>query len=342
MLTSLKRYPFVSLPCAIRRLSDAPKSTFEKRYAIPTADTAFKHMLYPEEKNQEILKSFLSAFVPKRFEKDAILSVMPLGFPPLKRQTGKKQIFMDLYVKTASTHYIVEMQAQRHQNFDVGALYYACATFTRQMQEATRGKWYDNLDHVIAVQVLDYDSNKFRVHDTSPAANQHLKMKDDVFMKHYMFRDEWSEQIIDQLQLVQIELPRWRSIIARTKKHHRDFDSKDWWLELFCSADKYTPEMLSKLKAEKVDIPPFFEMALGRLDLNLWAPEMVKKYNIETIDREFFADAFAVAFAEGVTKGLLEAKGLLKAARVMKKQGMSDAKIAEELGLQEADVAKLE
>ena len=70
---------------------------------------------------------------------------------------------MDLHVKTAKTHYIIEMQAKRHVMFDERALFYACSTYSKQLRQERLVKgvpWYCELKPIIAIQILDYDSSR--------------------------------------------------------------------------------------------------------------------------------------------------------------------------------------
>lgn len=131
-----------------RRLSE-PLEPSAKRYAIATTDTAFKHLLSPEAGNFDVLRSFLQTFVPA-FNDDPITTIqpMPVAIPAL-RERGEKQTFMDLYVKTPRTHYIIEMQAKRHVMFDERALFYACSTYSKQLPQdrLVRGTpWYCELN----------------------------------------------------------------------------------------------------------------------------------------------------------------------------------------------------
>ena len=106
-------------------------------YADPTTDTAFKHLLSPAiEENKEIIKSFLNTFVPD-FAHDPVTEVKNDSVVIPKLPTARlKQTFMDMHVVSQSgCHYVIEMQAHRHINFDERALYYSAATYSRQISE---------------------------------------------------------------------------------------------------------------------------------------------------------------------------------------------------------------
>ena len=142
---------------------NSEENVSKKHYAIATTDTAFKHMLSVDDGDKDIMRSFLQAFVPS-FQSNPITTIesCPVAIPTL-REKGEKQTFMDLHVRTQNgTHYIIEMQAKRHIMFDERALYYACATYAHQLSTTLLKEehWYHDLKPTIAIQVLDYDSNR--------------------------------------------------------------------------------------------------------------------------------------------------------------------------------------
>lgn len=210
-----------------RCLHSTKRSLEEGRYASATVDTAFKQLLSPSlDGNKSIIKSFLQTFIPA-FENDSIEDVeeAPIAVPAL-RDEKEKHTFMDLHVKSSKgTRYIVEMQAERHDMFDERAMYYACYTFSHQLSEKVLGQdlWYLNLKPVIALQILDYDTNK--IHDPAKRAKKggkdattekmlafdrvkSHKLLHHQYVKHYMLTDIVSKQTIQHLQLIQVELPR--------------------------------------------------------------------------------------------------------------------------------------
>ena len=160
-------------------------------------------------------------------------------------------------------------------------------------------------------------------------------MAEGQFFKHYLLKDSQSGQVIDHLQMIQVELPRGRELLER-KPDHKMFTPIDWWLELFCFSEDYTPARVSDLRTEGVEIPSFFERALQRLDRTVWSPQMQKEYDVDLTDRAAYATVLAVERSEG------KKEGLLTAARAMKKRGkMTDAEIASDLGLAESEVSEI-
>ena len=314
-----------------------------KRYAIATTDTAFKYLLEPDESNLDVVRSFLRAFVPN-FNDDPIDSIKRgRAFVPAEREKGEKFFFMDLHVQTEKTRYIVEVQARRHVMFDERALFYACSTYSTQLplDRLVKGTpWYCELQPIIALQILDYDSSRVRESTAAGVSDSLVRrveghpMGEGQFFKHYLLTDHQSGQVNDHLQMIQVELPRGRKLLK--KKDHKTFTHTDWWLELFCCSEDYTAERISNMRAEGVVIPDFFESALLRLDRTVWSPQMQKEYDIDVTDRAALATVLAVERSEG------KREGLLTAARALKKRGdMTDAVIASDLGLAESEVSEI-
>ncbi|MBA4249094.1 MAG: hypothetical protein C0432_00005, partial [Candidatus Puniceispirillum sp.] len=141
------------------------RGPFGEEFAIATTDTSFKHMLSLSVDNDpSIMQSFLNTFIPQ-FASDPVLEILderPVSIPALKKK-GQKQTFMDLHVATQSgIHYIIEMQAQRHEQFDERCLFYACSTYSKQLSDhdLKQKEWYRLLRPTIALQVLDFDTNR--------------------------------------------------------------------------------------------------------------------------------------------------------------------------------------
>ena len=321
------------------RKRQRPHPIGQHQYAIATTDTAFKHMLsLSMGGDSSIVISLLNCFVPV-FSGDPIVEVKeaPVTIPALRRP-GEKQTFMDLHViSSQGTHYIIEMQAQRHVMFDERALFYACATYAHQLseRELSRGNWYTNLKPVIALQVLDYDTNRIRglkaeVADTLVGRVDKNPLREDQFIKHFLLRDQQSGQEIDYLQMVQVDLPR----AERDKQlfpHRADFSLSDWWVSILHHAHKYTSEEVEDLYRKTKIMPVVIYKALSRLDLQQWSPKEAKEYHEELARRDLYATTLTVEREEGRIEG--ERAALEKTARAMKAEGMAVQAIARLTGL---------
>ena len=287
-------------------------------YAVATTDTAFKHMLSITN-GHDIIISFLNSFIPA-FRGDHIASVeeASVAIPALKRP-GEKQTFMDLHVICNSNiHYIVEMQAQRHVMFDERALFYAASTYSRQLTEKQLSSedWYIKLNPVIALQILDYDTNRVRgitavVPDTLGERVAENPLPEGEFIKHYMLIYGKSRQVIDYLQMVQVELPRAEKI-RKLFPPKQNFSPTDWWLSLLKHANDYTDELIDQYK---MHMPKEIYEALKRLDLRTFSSKQVKEYQEDINRKELYQTTLAVercerraeVRAEGLAEGLAKA-----------------------------------
>ncbi len=180
---------------------------------------------------------------------DPILKVgtMPSATPTLEpeKQRGDRQIFMDYHVVSdTGKHFIVDMQSRtrRHVMFDERTLYYTCSTYSDQLPgslSVLNGQdWYSHLKPGIALQVLDYDSQKVRgikthVPDSLVEIVRSNPLKEGQYIKHYILTDEISGQKINHMQLIQIELSR--------AKATQTFPPTDGWANVIVGLACFVP-----------------------------------------------------------------------------------------------------
>jgi hypothetical protein len=293
-----------------------------EEFAIATTDVAFKNMLSLHlNEDKSVLQSFLNCFVPdfNTDPVDDVIEELPTALPALKKK-GEKQTFMDMHVATRSgVHYIIEMQARRHEQFDERALYYAASTYSRQLTEKdlNKNRWYNMLRPVIALQVLDFDTNKVSGKkedkplktDTEEAKYLLDKIIERVtknplpeghYVKDFLMTCQHSGQKLDDLRLLQIELPRSHAKFPPSNA----FTDKDWWLSILCHSEKYTHEQMEQLEQQGINIPAHIKAAFHRLDYSIWAPEMQVEYKEQISDRANFKTTLAVEFEEGKIEGI--------------------------------------
>ena len=332
----------VDQSCVAERQPSLLQRTSSHHYAVATADTAFKLMLslaLGSDKN--IVISFLNSFIPA-FRGDPITDAReaPVAIPALRRP-GEKQTFMDLHVISSSgVHYLIEMQAQRHIMFDERSLFYACSTYSRQLSEKELSveDWYTKLKAVIALQILDYDTNRVKgikseVPDLLVQRTREHPLQTGEFIKHYLMTDQVSGQVIDYLQMVQVELPR-----AEANKSLfppiETFTTVDWWLSLLRHANDYTDDVIESFYSKRM-MPENIYKALRRLDLTTWDPRVMKEYQEDLTRRDLYGTVLAVERAEG------EAEALERVARNLLRNGMNVDAVAQNTGLSEEQIKKL-
>jgi len=283
-------------------------------FAIPTTDSGFKHLLALEPDNEPTIISFLNTFVPA-FYNDRVKTVTPAPISiPILPRTGFKQTFMDAHVVSEKgIHYIIEMQAKRHIYFDERALFYACSTYASQIgEENFKDKlWYLKLKPVIALQVLDYDTNRVTglkeesgVIDTLLQRVRTNPLPEKDFVKHFLMTCQKSAQKLDHLQIVQVELGR---VKEKLYPPHKEFTELDWWLSTFKFAGKYTQNYIMELEEQGIIMPKVIKAAFERLRYSKWNPKEIREYKSDVTDRENDALMLEVERAEGRAEG--EAKG---------------------------------
>ena len=319
----------------IQRSFHSYRVLYHKPYASATTDTGFKQMLSVSlEGNKTILKSFLQTFVPQ-FETDLIEEIeeAPVAIPRLKRKKDNKHTFIDLYVKSSKgEHYIVEMQAKRHDHFDERALYYACYTYSHQLtkKDLNNSKWFNNLKPVIALQILDYNSNLINnpgEEVPQSKAQAYNRVKDNLlpqgeFRKHYVFRDMISNQVIHHLQLIQVELPR-----AETRKKlfppSDSFTLQEWWISVLRHSEEYSEEVVHDLKDRGV-LPNEIWDCLERLNMDRWTSELVKEYKSDIVDKSMYMEVIQAERAESKVEGIKEGleKGIKEGLEIGIKEGL--------------------
>ncbi len=315
-----------------------PKAPHE--FAKATTDISFKQLLDPT-KDKEVIISFLNTFVPQ-FYKDSVAEIEPASvvIPALPRDSDRKEkaTFMDLHVKSKSgASYIIEMQARRHIYFDERALFYLCNTYGRQLSEAQMSShdWYRSLKPTIALQILDYDSNRIhgisddKIEDTQVKRVKDHPLPKDDYIKHFFMTDNNSKQQLDHIQMIQVELPRY--IKRPLFPPQKDFTPVEWWLSVLRHSSEYTQKYIDQLKSDGILMPNTVKTAFKRLDFSKWNPDQRREYALQVEDREEFEATYAVERAEGFKEGIAEGK--FETAKKMKEKGFSVEITSELTGL---------
>lgn len=293
-------------------------------YARATTDVGFKQLLDPSNDKENLL-SFLNTFVPDLQNDPATdVDTAPLPIPALPRTGDSKLTFMDMHVTSQKgAHYIVEMQAIRHLMFDERALYYLCNTYGRQLSEKQlkQRDWFLSLKPTIAIQVLDYDTNRVRglqdkqgIRDSLPDRVKANPMKDGEPIKHFKFQDTLSGQVMDYLQMIQIELPRYPKDLYPPRA---DFTEKDWWFSVLRYSSLYNPQDIESFKKQGIKLPKFIEKGFERLEVQNWNPQLQNEYRIQAFDRDLYTETLAIERRE---ENIKRAKRLHKTDKMNKKE----------------------
>jgi hypothetical protein len=279
-----------------------------------------------QKDSDPVALSFINTFVPDlQVQSLEFIQNAPVAIPAL-RHRGKKQTFMDFHVRSTDGHrYIVEMQSKRHVLFDERALFYACSVYSRQVDEKDFDDegWYKLLKPVIAIQIVDYDSNRARgltekkddgvlVDDTLIQRVKDHPLPKGQAEKHYRMTDKHSGQTINYLDMIQIELPRYK--VDPLPKDGCVSTDKDWWIRILKNSMDYTED---EYKFVQGKAPTFVVEALERLRMSKWSPRLVQEYNEDILRKENYTTFLQVEREEGKTEALEEVYKMIKEGKTL-------------------------
>ncbi len=79
----------------------------------------------------------------------------------------------------------------------------------------------------------------------------------------------------------------------------------EWWLSVLRHSSDYDDEIIERSGA---DMPEVIRMALARLRLSTWNPQLQAEYRTNLVDRDAYATVLAVERAEGRLEGRARAR----------------------------------
>jgi hypothetical protein len=148
-------------------------------------------------------------------------------------------------------------------------------------------------------------------------------MKEGQYIKHYILTDQRSNQKIDTVQLVQIELPRYPRTLFPPSN---DFDLADWWMSVLRHSQDYTSEIMERM----VSMPDVIKKAFDRLKISTWNLKAQREYQREGADMSLYRDVLEAERVQGQLEGRLEGRleGLLQEriniAKILLAKGVPD------------------
>ncbi|MCB0648424.1 MAG: Rpn family recombination-promoting nuclease/putative transposase [Saprospiraceae bacterium] len=271
------------------------------KYLDPKNDLVFKRVFGEHPK---ITISFLNALLPLQpgkeiieieFVKTELISELP---------SLVKNSIVDVRCKDSSgRHFIVEMQMLWTDSFMSRVLFNAAKIYVRQL---LKGVKYDGLMPVYALSII----------------NQNFDNSIQDWYHHYLMTNQFhASKIIEGLNLIFVELPKFQSKKLRDKK------LTVLWLRYLTEMDKlmHTPE-------DKILLPPEILEAIELTKESNFTPEQLLAYDkyLDAIRTEasIKADALKKGKAEGEAIGIAkgEAIGLAKGEEIGLAKG-------EEIGL---------
>lgn len=303
-------------------------------HADARRDISFKKLM----DDKVVLVKFLELFVPECKVGVEEVEKASVAIPEL-HFAGEQQVCMDFHAKTKDgKHYIIEMQTARHTFFDERCLFYWAATYSGQLKgkKYKKDDWFRHLKPVIALQVVGYDSNASKGITAPPGSKDFLleraqenPLPEGQFIKHYKVRCEHSKQTLDDLHMIQIELPRAKKALklfphGNTKKwdptFFESFTDRQWFLSILRHAQDFTAERLESLKPY-IDQKPFVKSMFESLKYKLWQLEDKTTYKTETQElQRVYGATFLIAREQGREEGREEERIDLLAKLVQRQQ----------------------
>jgi predicted transposase/invertase (TIGR01784 family) len=317
------------------------------RYLDPKADLTFKRVF---GEHADLVISLLNALLPLTPDQE-ILEIEYLPSEMVPENPLRKNSIVDVRCKDRSgRQFIVEMQMIWTPEFKQRVLFNASKAYVRQIG---MGEQYELLQPVYSLNLVN------EIFEPSLKAYYHY---------YRMVHEQHSDKVIEGLQLVFVELPKFTPHTYTEKK------MQALWLRYLTEIDDHTsqvPEELMSNPQVKKAVDVLEESAFSEAELlgyeKFWDIISVEKTLISSYERKGKAEGLAEGIeqgraegveqgrAEGIEKGLAEgiekglAEGMEKGraettmdnARNFKDLGVSLDVIAKATGLTEEEIRKL-
>ena len=266
------------------------------KYLDPKNDLTFKKVF---GEHAHLCISLLNALLPLE-EGRPITSIEYMSPEMLPRFDGGRNSIVDVRCKDAAgRQFIVEMQLYWTTAFQSRVLLSAAKAYVSQFTKEIRGKnVYKLIEPVYALNLID------DIFEKSP------EMADEYYHHYKVVNVKHTEKRIDGLELVFIELPKFKPSNRAERKLH------DLWLrfltEVRLSSDTAPAELLENSETCE---------ALSYLEEAAYTPAQMAAYDIYLdwimTERAALADSEDIGIAKGRAEGKAEgrAEGIAEGAR---------------------------
>ena len=273
------------------------------KYLDPKADLTFKK-IFGEHKNLVI--SLLNALLPlKDDERVESIEYWPTEKVPKRTQVEKDSIVDVCCHDNKKREFIVEMQMSWTESFKKRVLFKASKAYVAQSET---GEAYQMLQPVYALNFV----------------NEPMHIDADGYYHHYqLVHQENSGEIIDGLQLLSIELPKFKPQTMAEKK------MQVLWLRFLTEINSHTLEAPAELLEN-----PEVSQALKIVEEAAYTPAEMRAYNkfwdaiathkTEILDYELKVQA-AEEKAEKAETKLMDTARKLKAMNMMTVEQIAEA-----------------
>lgn len=281
------------------------------KYLNPRADLTFKRIF---GEHPDLVTSFLNALLPlKAGEEIDEIEYLPSEMVP--ENPLRKFSIVDVRCRDKKgRQFLVEMQMLWSPEFRERVLFNASKAYVRQLDA---GKGYDLLQPVYSLNLV----------------NEVFEPTLEGYYHHYaMVHVEHTERIIDGLQLIFVELPKFTPHTYSEKRMHI------LWLRFLTEINESTRVVPSELLEA-----PEISKALTVLEESAFSDEELAGYEHFwdgiSVEKTLYDSAIRKGLAEGKAEG--KAEGLAEAARGMKSLGLTLADISKATGLTTEEIERL-
>lgn len=285
------------------------------RYLNPKADLTFKRVF---GEHPDLVKSFLNALLPLEPEEN-ITDIEYLPSEMVPENPLRKNSIVDVRCKdNKGRYFIVEMQMIWSPEFKQRVLFNASKAYVRQMDS---GEKYDLLQPVYSLNLV----------------NDIFEPELEEYYHYYrLVHMQYSERVINGLQLVFVELPKFTPHTYSEKK------MQILWLRYLTEIDEKTREVPEELLEN-----PEIKKAVTVLEESAFTPEQLlgyeKFWDIISVEKTLVSSAERKGKEEGKKEGIEEGKKeeKLLIASNAKKQGLSPDMISSLTGLSIEEIERL-
>lgn len=281
------------------------------KYLNPKADLTFKRVF---GEHPDLVMSFLNALLPLKPE-ESITDIEYLASEMVPDNSLRKNSIVDVRCKdNYGRHFIVEMQMIWSPEFKYRVLFNASKAYVRQ---ADIGDKYELLQPVYSLNLV----------------NDIFEPDLEEYYHYYrMVHVEHSDRVIDGLQLIFVELPKFTPHTYSEKKMHV------LWLRYLTEINEKTREVPEELLEA-----PEIKKAVTILEESAFTPAQLlgyeKFWDIISVERTLISSAERRGIKKGKEEGREEEKILI--ASKAKKQGLSSEVISGLTGLSVEEIDKL-
>lgn len=283
------------------------KKELTMKYLDPKADLTFKRVF---GEHPDLVISLLNALLPIQ-EDEAVTEIEYLPADMVPDNPLRKYSIVDVRCRDKKgRQFLVEMQMVWSAEFQQRVLFNASKAYVRQL---SKGEQYELLQPVYSLNLV----------------NDIFEPDLKGFYHHYaLVHVEHSDRIIEGLQLIFVELPKFTPHTYSEKK------MQVLWLRYLTEIGENTREAPEELLEN-----PEIGKALTVLEESAFNDAELARYegfwDMVSVERTLYNSGWRKGVAEGKAEGLAEGevKGVRMVALNMKKQGMDNATIAACTGL---------